>query len=48
MIKEANTISKATIFSSSNNWEEIIADKDFVPVILSDVLKEYLQKKTLV
>ncbi len=45
MIKEANTISKATIFSSSNNWEEIIADKDFVSVFLSDVLKEYLQKK---
>ena len=45
MIKEADTISKATIFSSSNNWEEIIADKDFVPVFLSDFLKEYLQKK---
>jgi maltokinase len=45
MIIETNTISKATIFSSSNNWEEIIADKDFVSVFLSDVLEEYIQKQ---
>ena len=45
MIKEANTISKATIFSSPNNWEEIIEDKDFVAVFLSNVLEEYIQKQ---
>jgi predicted trehalose synthase len=46
MTIEANTISKATIFSSSNNWEEIIADKDFVSVFLLDVLEEYIQTQS--
>lgn len=45
MIKEENTISKSSIFSSSNNWEEIIADKDFISIFLSDVLEEYIQKQ---
>lgn len=45
MIQEPITISESTIFSSSNNWEEIIADKDFVAVFLSDVLEEYIQKQ---
>lgn len=45
MLQETNTISKSSIFSSSNNWEEIIADKDFVSVFLSDVLEEYIQKQ---
>ncbi|WP_339662758.1 trehalose synthase [uncultured Polaribacter sp.] len=45
MITETATISTSTIFSSSNKWEEIIADKDFVAVFLSDVLEEYIQKQ---
>ena len=45
MAKETNTISKDSICISNNNWEEIIEDKDFVNVFLSDVLAEYIQKQ---
>tara|TARA_R110001606_G_scaffold203157_4_gene351298 strand:- start:15152 stop:16780 length:1629 start_codon:yes stop_codon:yes gene_type:complete len=45
MITETATISTSTIFSSSNNWEEIISDNDFIAVFLSDVLEEYIQKQ---
>ncbi|QNM85736.1 trehalose synthase [Polaribacter pectinis] len=45
MVKEPNTISVPSIFSSKNRWEEIIEDKDFVSVFLSDVLEEYIQKQ---
>lgn len=45
MITETAIISTSTIFSSSNNWEEIISDKDFIAVFLSDVLEKYIQKQ---
>ena len=45
MSKKSTTISKDSIFSSNNKWEKIIEDSDFVSVLLSDVLKEYIQKQ---
>lgn len=45
MIKEANINSNTAIFSSKNKWEELIADKEFINVFLSDVLEEYIQKQ---
>ena len=46
MIEELSaSSSKETIFSSTNNWEELIEDKDFVKVFLSDILEEYIQKQ---
>ena len=32
-------------FSSNKKWEELIEDKDFIGVFLSEVLEEYIQKQ---
>lgn len=45
MAKKTNTLSNTSIFSSKNKWEELIEDKDFVNVFLSDVLEDYIQKQ---
>ena len=45
MAEKTNIISNESIFTSKNNWEKIIEDKDFVKVFLSDVLEEYIQKQ---
>ncbi|MFK8060311.1 MAG: trehalose synthase [Polaribacter sp.] len=45
MEEKTNITSDKSIFSSKNNWEEIIEDKGFINVFLSDVLEEYIQKQ---
>ncbi|MBT4413545.1 MAG: trehalose synthase, partial [Polaribacter sp.] len=45
MKKEAKTNFKKTVFSSYQKWEELIEDKEFINVFLSDVLEEYIQKQ---
>jgi len=45
MIRQNNTNSKTAIFSSNKKWEELIADKDFVNIFISDVLETYIQKQ---
>ncbi|MGJ8745324.1 maltokinase N-terminal cap-like domain-containing protein [Polaribacter sp.] len=45
MVEKTITLSKTSLFSSINNWEEIIEDKEFVNVFLSDVLEDYIQKQ---
>lgn len=37
--------SKSSKFSSNKKWEELVEDKDFIDVFLSDVLEEYIQKQ---
>lgn len=32
-------------FSSNKKWEELIEDKDFIDVFLSEILEEYIQKQ---
>lgn len=45
MIEKSTLKSNYAIFSSKNKWEEIIEDKDFIKVFLSEVLEEYIQKQ---
>ena len=45
MAEKTFTKSSSPIFSSKNQWEELIKDKDFVNVFLSDVLEDYIQKQ---
>ena len=44
-MSKAASKTNTTLFSSTNTWEELIEDKDFVAVFLSDVLEEYIQKQ---
>jgi maltose alpha-D-glucosyltransferase/alpha-amylase len=44
-MQETLTNSDIAMFSSTKNWEELIEDKEFVNVLLSDVLEKYLQKQ---
>jgi len=37
--------SNISIFSSENKWEQLMDDKEFVNVFLSDVLEEYIVKQ---
>ncbi|PQJ80839.1 trehalose synthase [Polaribacter porphyrae] len=39
------TDSNSKMFSSKNNWESIIEDKDFISIFLSNVLEEYILKQ---
>lgn len=45
MIEKTNTKSNSKLFSSESKWEELIEDKDFVNVFLSDVLEDYIIKQ---
>ncbi len=45
MTDKTNTNSNSLLFSSKNKWEQLIEDKDFVNVFLSDVLEDYIQKQ---
>ena len=40
-----NTKPNTIIYSSKNKWENLIEDKGFVNVFLSDVLEDYIQKQ---
>ena len=40
-----NTNSTSSLFTSKNKWEELIEDKEFVNVFLSDVLENYIQEQ---
>ena len=42
MLEKTGIISESNLFSSPNKWEELIEDKDFLNVFLSDVLEEYI------
>lgn len=42
MPKEPFTNSLSSIFSSKNEWENLIEDKNFVSVFLSEVLEDYI------
>ena len=42
-----NTKPNTIIYSSKNKWENLIEDKGFVDVFLSDVLEDYIQKPFL-
>ncbi len=42
--KEAKIVMKSP-FKSSQNWEQLLDDKDFVKVFLSDVLEDYILKQ---
>ena len=45
MTQKTKTKSNSTLFSSESKWEELIENKDFVNVFLSDVLEEYILKQ---
>ena len=45
MSKKTAVNSKSVLFSSNNNWEEIMADQAFIAVFLSEILQEYIQKQ---
>ncbi|PWG04202.1 trehalose synthase [Polaribacter aquimarinus] len=45
MIEKTNSKSNSMLFSSESKWEELIKDKDFVNVFLSDVLEDYILKQ---
>ncbi len=45
MTSKTNIIPKTSLFSSNHKWEELIEDKNFISVFLSDVLEEYIQKQ---
>lgn len=45
MTEKTITNSDISIFSCHKKWEELIEDKNFVTVFLSDVLEEYIQKQ---
>ena len=45
MLEKTSTQSKSNLFSSTNKWEELIEDKDFLNVFLSDILEEYIVKQ---
>jgi maltose alpha-D-glucosyltransferase/alpha-amylase len=45
MDSKTDPTSKTSIFSSTHKWEQLIEDKDFIAVFLSDVLEEYIQKQ---
>tara|TARA_R110002126_G_scaffold39767_1_gene117559 strand:+ start:14564 stop:16192 length:1629 start_codon:yes stop_codon:yes gene_type:complete len=42
MLEKTGILSESNLFSSPNKWEELIEDKDFLNVFLSDVLEEYI------
>jgi len=45
MAKTVLPTSDSLLFSSKSNWEELIDNKEFVSVFLSDVLQEYIKKQ---
>lgn len=45
MIDKTDIISSSYLFSSTKKWEELMEDKDFINVLLSDVLASYIQKQ---
>ncbi len=45
MTQKTKTKSNSSLFSSESKWEELIENKDFVNVFLSDVLEEYILKQ---
>lgn len=45
MIDKTDIISSSSLFSSTKKWEELMEDKYFINVLLSDVLASYIQKQ---
>lgn len=45
MTEKTITNSDVSIFSCNKKWEELIEDKNFVTVFLSDILEDYIQKQ---
>ncbi|KGL61679.1 trehalose synthase [Polaribacter sp. Hel1_85] len=45
MTKKTNINSLSSLFSSKNKWEELIEDKEFIFVFLSEILEDYIQKQ---
>jgi maltose alpha-D-glucosyltransferase/alpha-amylase len=45
MTNQTFTNSDTSIFSSTKKWEELIEDKEFVNVLVSDFLEKYIQKQ---
>ena len=45
MIEEKYIESETCLFSSTRKWEELLLDKDFITIFLSDVLENYIQKQ---
>jgi maltose alpha-D-glucosyltransferase/alpha-amylase len=45
MTHQTFTNSDTSIFSSTKRWEELIEDKEFVNVLVSDFLEKYIQKQ---
>ncbi|WP_026776770.1 trehalose synthase [Polaribacter sp. Hel_I_88] len=45
MTEKTITNTDVSIFSCNKKWEELIEDKNFVTVFLSDILEEYIQKQ---
>ena len=45
MTEKTITNADVSIFSCNKKWEELIEDKNFVTVFLSDILEEYIQKQ---
>ncbi|WP_439132067.1 trehalose synthase [Polaribacter sp.] len=45
MSAKTNISAKSTLFTSENKWEEILEDKEFIKVFLSDVLEDYILKQ---
>ena len=45
MIDKTIITSSSSLFSSTKKWEELMEDKDFINVLLSDVLATFIQKQ---
>ena len=45
MANKTNIKISPSNFSSNKKWEELVEDKDFIDVFLSDVLENYIQKQ---
>ena len=45
MVKKTDITPSSSKFSSTNQWEELMEDKDFINVFFSDILAVYIQKQ---
>lgn len=45
MLEQETSNTQFPIFSSNNNWENLMEDKEFIQVLLADVLEDYIVKQ---
>jgi len=45
MSKTSSETTSSSLFSSKSNWEELMDNKEFINVFLSDILEDYIQKQ---